>query len=312
MLSATVGGKSISRMSLGTVQLGMNYGISNTLGQPDEKRSFAMLASALENGVNSVDTARVYGNSEEVLGHFFAQYKGQLPYITTKIPDLETEDAKGIEKEMISYVETSLEKLGLKKVDNIMLHAAKDLIRDGDKIAPVMESLIRRGYTDAVGVSVYTGEDIDRMLQYDVYTTTQVPMSIFDQRLIQHGYLARLQERGVTVFVRSVFLQGLFFMDPERFTDRQLIECASEPIRKIREYADREEMTVAELAIAFIRDLVGVSSLVLGADTEDQVKSNVKYFETRRISERTLSDITKTFAAVDIPRIMEVLSRPKS
>lgn len=308
----TVGGKNISRMSLGTVQLGMNYGINNTCGQPDEKQSFSMLSAALENGISSIDTARVYGNSEEVLGRFFSQYEGNLPYITTKIPDVTAFEPDQIEREIVRSAETSLEKLGLRKVDNLMLHAAQNLIGYGDRIVPVMESLVKRGLTDTVGVSVYTGEDLDNMLCYDVFTSTQVPMSIFDQRLIQKGYISRLKERGITVFVRSVFMQGLFFMDPERFTDRELIDHAAGPILKIREYAEREGMTVAELAIAFIRDLDGVASLVIGADTEEQVRSDIHHFQSRRISEKTLDDIRKTFENVNIPKIMEVLSRPKN
>ncbi len=71
-------------------------------------------------------------------------------------------------------------------------------------------------------------------------------------------------------------------------------------------------MTVAELAIAFIRDLDGVASLVIGADTEEQVRSDIRHFQSRRISEKTLDDIRKTFENVNIPKIMEVLSRPKN
>lgn len=307
-----VGAKTISRMSLGTVQLGMNYGISNTLGQPDEAQSFSMLSTAFENGVNSLDTARVYGNSEDVLGRFLSQYRGELPYITTKIPDVNGFDPCDIEKKVIESVEISLEKLGLKKVDNLMLHSAENLVSYGDRLAPVMESLVKRGYTDQIGVSVYTGADIDRMLQYDVYTTTQVPMSVFDQRLIHGGYIKKLKDRNFTVFVRSVFLQGLCFLNPDTLTDSGLIQYAAEPIRSIRLFAEKENMTVAELAIAFIRDLDGVTSLVLGADTPAQVKDNVRYFKTRRISEEIRNDIFKTFENVNIPKIMEVLSRPKN
>lgn len=66
-----INGKSVSKMTLGTVQLGLNYGIANTHGQPDEKKSNDMLLSAIENGITSFDTARGYGTSEDVLGNFF-------------------------------------------------------------------------------------------------------------------------------------------------------------------------------------------------------------------------------------------------
>ena len=81
--------------------------------------------------------------------------------------------------------------------------------------------------------------------------------------------------------------------------------------RLLREYAEREGISVASLAIAFIRDLPGVSSLVLGSDTKAQVEQNIGYFDVPPISERTAADLKRDFADVDIPEIMKVLSRPK-
>ena len=85
MKNTIINGKALPAMSIGTVQLGMNYGIANEGGQPSQEKSFAMLRTAFENGVASLDTARAYGNSEEVIGAFLKTWEGELPYITTKI-----------------------------------------------------------------------------------------------------------------------------------------------------------------------------------------------------------------------------------
>ncbi len=311
MKYTTVAGKKLSAMSLGTVQLGMNYGIANNDGQPSLEKSFTMLKAALEDGVSSLDTAREYGDAEKVLGDFFKTYKGDLPFITTKVYGVESDNAGEIEKYIVNSAEKSLECMGLDKVNCIMLHTAGDLVRSGKKIADGFESLIRRGYTDTVGVSVYNGSEIEKMLEYDVFTATQIPMSIFDQRLINSGITDKLDARHINTFVRSVFLQGLFFLDPDMVDDPILVKEAVPGIRALRKCAADEGMTVAELAIAFIRDVPGVTSLVLGADTADQVKSNIAYFNTKRISEKTNAVIHDTFRNVDIPEIMKVLSRPK-
>lgn len=306
-----IGSQKLSALSLGTVQLGMNYGIANTSGKPNETESYEMLRSALDGGITSLDTARAYGNSEEVIGGFLRQYEGEVPFITTKIPKIEGETEAEVEKFVLSSVETSLENLGVDRVNCVMLHVTADIAAHGDYTAKALESLVKHGYTDLVGASVYQSTEIDEMLKSDVYTATQVPMSIFDQRLIASGALNKLKERNVTVFVRSVFLQGLFFLDPDSITDPILKEQAQGRIRLLRNLAEREGMTVAELAIAFIRDLDGVSSLVLGSDTGEQVRQNIGYFEAPAISEETVSLIKKEFADVDIPEIMKVLSRPK-
>ena len=303
--------KKISPMTLGTVQLGMNYGIANKDGKPDEQKSFSILRAALENGVTSLDTAKAYGDSELVIGRFLKTWEGETPNITTKVPKLQGESPKELEQFVTESVESSLERLGVNKVDAVMLHGAQDPIIHGKACADAVKALLDHGYTDKVGVSVYTAEDISGMLPYDIFSVTQVPMSIFDQRLIADGSIAKLQERDYTVFVRSVFLQGLFFLDPDKLDDPILAEHAAPKIRLLRQIAEANNMTVAQLAIAFMRDCGGTTSLVLGADTPEQVRSNIAYFDTPTLDEAVMAQLRREFANVDIPAIMTVLSRPK-
>ncbi|MCI8611958.1 MAG: aldo/keto reductase [Clostridiales bacterium] len=307
-----VAGIQVSGMSLGTVQLGMDYGIANAGGKPDLSQSFSMIAAALDGGVTSLDTARAYGDAEEVLGAFFKEYTGEKPFLTTKIPRFELESDAQIEKYIIDSVETSLEKLGVSKVNCVMLHHPANLYKHGDVTAKHMESLVRRRYTDLIGASVYTAEEVEQMLRYPVYTATQVPMSVFDQRMIVSGTLAALEQRGIATFVRSVFLQGLFFLEPDSLTDPLLLKYAKPQIQQLRAFAEDESLSIAQLAIAFIRDVPGVTSLVLGVDTKEQVKANLAYFDVPPIREKTRHLMETAFADVNIPEIMRVLSRPKS
>ena len=301
----------ISPMTLGTVQLGMNYGIANNAGKPDEKKSFAILRTALEGGVTTLDTARAYGDSELVIGRFLKQWQGEKPAVITKIPTLQGDSPKELERFVIESVEQSLERLGVSKLEAVMLHGAKDPMIHGMACADAMQALVVHGYTDKVGVSVYTAEDIEGMLPYDIFSVTQVPMSIFDQRLIAGGSVAELQQRGYDVFVRSVFLQGLFFLNPDSLDDPILLEHAAPKIRLLNNIAGELGMSVAQLAIAFMRDCAGVTSLVLGADTPEQVKSNIAYFDTPALDEAVMALLRREFTNVDIPAIMQVLSRPK-
>lgn len=301
----------ISAMSLGTVQLGMNYGIANNAGKPSEETAFSILRTALEKGVTSLDTARGYGDSEDVIGRFLKTWQGETPFITTKILDLQGDTAAERERFAAKSVETSLEKLGVSKVNAVLLHRASDMFLHGKETENAMKTLVKLGYTDQVGASIYSAEDIREMLRYEAFTATQVPMSIFDQRLIADGSVEELKKRDYTVFVRSVFLQGLFFLDPEQVTDPILLEHAVPGIRRLRAIAEELGLTVAQLAIAFMRDCGGVTSLVLGADNASQVASNAAYFDTPTLDAAVVETLKKDFARVDIPAIMQVLSRPK-
>ena len=299
-------------MTIGTVQLGMNYGIANSAGKPDEEKSFSMLRAALEGGVTSIDTARAYGDSEEVIGRFFkTSWTGELPFITTKLQKLEGETEAEIEKYVVTAMESSLARLGVQKVNAVMLHVAGDIAAHGKAGARAMYSLVKREYADMVGASVYNADEIGEMLKYDEFTVTQIPMSIFDQRLIASGTVDKLRDKGYAVFVRSVFLQGLFFLDPDEIDDPILLEHAVPKIRTLRQIASSEDMTVAQLAIAFMRDTAGVTSLVLGADTPEQVRDNIAYFDAPKLSDSVMARLRAEFVDVDIPEIMKVLSRPK-
>ena len=121
----------ISPMTLGTVQLGMNYGIANEAGKPSEKKSFSILRTALEGGINTLDTARAYGDSELVIGRFLKQWEGEQPAIITKVPAMQSSTPKELEKFVTESVEQSLERLGINKLESVMLHGAKDPIIHG-------------------------------------------------------------------------------------------------------------------------------------------------------------------------------------
>jgi len=178
-------------------------------------------------------------------------------------------------------------------------------------VPKTLDKLVKENYAAMGGVSVYLADEVETMLQNDVYQAIQVPMSLFDQQLITGGYIDRLKDKGAVVFVRSVFLQGVFFLDPEKMEDPLLVEYAKPYILKLREFCDRAGMSIAEFAISFMRDVPGVTSLVLGADTEEQVMENIRYMNAPALTEDMRKEVTEAFSGVNIPKIMEVLRRPK-
>ena len=304
-------GRSFSQMSLGTVQLGLDYGIANADGKPDFERSCAVLQAAIEGGVTALDTAASYGNSEKVLGGYFRAYGGrENVFITTKFglnmpgaPETAVRDA--IRRSLAK----SLENLGVDRVDCLMLHRAEDYDDHGDAIAKALSELKSEGVIGCAGISIYHPESLDKPLRADVFSLVQAPMNMFDHALRESGKIEELRRRGMALIIRSVFLQGLFFLDPDGIADEALAAAAGEKLRMIRELAAREDMTVAQLAIAYIRDMPGVTSLVLGAEKPEQVRQNLAYFGE---GEGALSQAGRKFidenCAADIPQIMKALS----
>ena len=315
MNGTIINGKTVSKISLGTVQLGLNYGIANNNGQPSLEKSFKMLDKAINGRITAFDTARGYGNSEDVLGEYFRVNNHDNLFITTKYKCSLGEDAtyNEIEKDVFTSVETSLKKLGIDKIDCLLLHNAYYKgVYQGKNIAKAFEKLIARNLVGITGLSMARYiEEIEDMFSFDVFKATQVPMNIFDLRLIKSGLYEKLIEKNIHIFVRSVFFQGLFFLNPDDIKNLELKRLVSEHLEVLQAVAKRENMSMAELAISFIRDIKGVTSLVLGADNEYQVEENIKYLNSPSISSESRIEIETKLRDVDVLAIMFELAKPK-
>jgi aryl-alcohol dehydrogenase-like predicted oxidoreductase len=149
------------------------------------------------------------------------------------------------------------------------------------------------------------------MLKDDCYRAIQIPLNVFDQRFILSGALEQLQRRDIHVFVRSVFFQGLFFLDPERVGDPDLLRCAVPHIRTLKDLAEEGGMSIGQFAVSFLRDIPGIRSLVLGADNPEQVIQNAALFEAPPLPDTLRRKAEEAFKNIDYPGIMAVLSRPK-
>lgn len=295
-------GLHISKFTLGTVQLGMEYGIANKSGMPDEAKSFSILQIAVDGGVSSFDTSMHYGESEAVIGNFLSSCRSGLrdPVLTTKfkvVPGDYLSD-KEVEKQIYEFIENSLQRLKIKKIPVYMLHNPQDMTMYGKIVPATLRKLKREGLIGMAAVSVYTSEEVDEMLRDDIYEAIQIPMNIIDRRLIKKGSLKRLHEADKIVFARSLYLQGLFFMDPSLLTGN--LKDAEEPLRKLALLADREGMSIAQLALSHIRDMKEVTSLVIGAEAPGQVDDNIRLMEGPSISEKTEYEISNQFGNIPI------------
>ena len=311
MKTYTDWGRPFSRMSLGTVQLGLDYGIANMDGKPSQQQSFEVLSTAFSGGVTALDTAASYGNSEKVIGEYFRTHGGRDGvFITTKCG---VNRADATEDEVRAIVRASLEQslvnLGTDRVDCLMLHRAEDIDEHPDALPKVLSELKSEGLIGNAGISIYHPESLRRPLETDVFTMVQAPMNMFDHALKNSGYMEELKKRNIALIIRSVFLQGLFFLDPDQMPPSELRDVAGRQLRVIHELAQREDMTMAELAISYIRDMPGVTSLVLGAEKPGQVRQNLAYFAE---GAKALSDegrrLVDEHCAADIASIMKALS----
>jgi len=291
----------ISRLTLGTVQLGMPYGIANRSGQPDEETGRRVLDEATGGGIVSFDTAQGYGSSETVLGRYFA---GRTGYTIISKMSLNLDPGASeteIERVLTDKIEASLERLKLDRIPVMMLHHASDLLKYGRKLTAACGSLVRNGYACKLGVSfgadpVELSREIWAIARNPLFEAVQVPVNALDHRLLTGGLLREMGEAGKIVFARSIFLQGLLFLGPDDIPGH--LGAAGPFLAQLRRIAVAEGVTLPELAMAFVRDIPGVHSLVIGAETPEQIGKNLAWFRGPAISGRSRRDIAAVAAKV--------------
>ncbi len=290
----------ISKITLGTVQLGMNYGINNVDGKPSEELAGQVLSTAIAGGITSFDTSSDYGTSEKVVGDFFRTQK-EMPIIVTKFGVGSFDNPlseKEVETKIRTQVENSLERLGYNKLPLLLSHSEKDIEVYGKTLIDILKKLQSENLVDKMGASLNHFPYVDMVLENDIFEAVQVPLNMMDVKNATGDSIKKLAERDIMVFVRSVFLQGLFFHDPDTLPGG-VLQKAKEPLKKVRKIAEEENMSIAGLAIAYIRDLTGVSSLVMGAEKPEQVKENIDLVGVKGISDNAREKITLAFKDVD-------------
>lgn len=288
--------KTPSKFTLGTVQLGLNYGMANTKGMPTKEEAFGVLDEAWNCNVRSLDTAVAYGESEQVIGEYLR--KTGNPYFIASKFCLRGENAK---KDLLRQVEHT--KKHLQSVDLYMFHSAQELEKYGEQLEEPLRNLQQEGMTKQLGASIYELADIETFLKYEWLSAIQIPMSILDTRVVTSGLLTELKKRNVQVYVRSVFFQGLLCMDeiPEKYA------FLTNYLGELREIAKSENMSLKEMAIAFIRDLQEVDSVVLGCESAMQVRDNSEIMKCAPISSSGRKQIMEIGRNIPIEKAMNII-----
>ena len=296
-------GYKLSRMMLGTVQFGLPYGVANRRGQPTPEDVRGMVAAAIDGGVNCFDTAAAYGTSEVVLGQALRELKAaDSVVVVTKVraltPD-ERADGRLAVQAIRQSVEASRQRLGIDCLPLVLFHRESDAIYLDDLLA-----LRDQGWLRHAGVSCDNrpGPAADYAAG-GLAAALQIPCNLLDPRHARAGSFRAAAANGVVVFVRSVYLQGVLAM-PEAEIPAKLHGLV--PVRRRLEDLAREAgIPLTELAVRTMLAREGVTCVLTGVETLDQIRDNIALFNRRPLPADLL-------AAVDaaVPELPEALITP--
>ncbi len=258
------------KLALGTVQFGLDYGVANTSGRIvlDEANSILQLAS--ESGMDTLDTAIAYGDSEAVLGQL-----GVQPWnVVSKLPGV-PEDCGDVALWVRQQVQGSLSRLGVSRLYGLLLHRPGQLLeKTGPALYEALQSLKVDGVVCKTGISVYGPAELDALFDKYQFDLIQAPFNILDRGLVESGWAARLQSAGVEVHTRSAFLQGLLLMSseqrPSKFDRWQSIW------QEWSRWLQETGLTPLQACLQYAVSHPNIDRVVVGVDTSAQLKEIIR------------------------------------
>lgn len=253
-----------TKLGLGTVQFGLNYGATNTTGQVPESDVREILSAAAATGISVLDTAAAYGESETILGRCLADVGSADFSVITKTVPLRTGGIGHDERSrFVQGFDDSLDKLRTSSVAGLLLHHAEDvLVPGGEWLYQQMLEWRQAGKAAKIGVSAYDSAQLEQLFSRYSFDLIQVPISVFDQRLIRSGVLADLAARGVEIHARSIFLQGLVLASPDSLPAH--LSALAGPLAHFRQAAAEVNMTPLAASLAYIKQLAEISIALVG------------------------------------------------
>jgi len=254
------------KLALGTAQFGMPYGVANQAGQIPLSEARKILQFASDHGIDVLDTAISYGESEIRLGQAGVRdFK-----VTTKIPAIPI-GCNNINEWASEQITTSMSRLGVNSLYGLLLHRSEDLLGSNGRL--LYETLLKfkgAGKVQKLGVSIYSPHELDDIDHFFNIELVQAPFNILDQRLHLSGWLDKLKARDIEVHARSVFLQGLLLMKPRDRPSK--FKRWATFWSKWDEWIEHTGITPLSACIRFAYNFPQIGRLVVGVDSIRQLQ----------------------------------------
>ena len=257
---------SIKKITIGTAQFGLNYGISNQNGQVSLTEIEKILDFSQRCGINCIDTAIAYGDSESRLGAVGIKDWD----VVSKLPSI-PDNCLNVKDWVVKSIEESLARLKIPSLYGLLLHRPNELFAPaGFELYEAIKFLKDSGMVKHLGISIYGPDELGSLSQYNDVDIVQTPFNIFDRRLINNGLLNTLTEGGLEVHIRSAFLQGLLLMEPENRPSK--FARWGNLWQQYDNYIKTCGLSKLQLCIRYVLSFTQIKNVIVGVDSLSQLK----------------------------------------
>ncbi len=253
-----------NKLILGTVQFGLNYGINNTQGKPEKKTVFEILSSAYENGIRYLDTAELYGDAHDLIGEFHKLNPTNKFEIITKFP-LDFEESLDLK------INTYINQLSVETLNAILFHSFDSYLKHKNQLSDIVN--LKSKKFKNLGVSVYTNEQINDVIDDNNIDIIQIPFNLLDNLNIKGKLMQKAKSKNKVIHTRSAFLQGLIFMKKDNpNTIRKKLENELDAINAI---SIKSSICIGSIALNYCLLQPNIDGVLIGVDSLEQLNENI-------------------------------------
>lgn len=281
---------------LGTVQFGMNYGVQNN-GRPNLELVFNILDEAISNGVFCFDTAMAYGNAEQILGKYICERNINKDYLKIITKGKSQSDLQII----INNINNSIENMHIEQVYGFLFHDSTVVYSKGKM--NLLSEIKSNGYSENIGVSIYTPEEALKALEYDI-DIIQVPYNLFDSRLDKVDFFKKAKEKSIEIYARSSLLQGLALMDYNKLPSNVLF--AKDYLIEFDNLCKKYGIDRLNAAVNYVASNDLIDYIVFGTDNLKQFKEYM-VIKDKKLPIEFINEIKNCFSDVSEKLVNPVL-----
>jgi aryl-alcohol dehydrogenase-like predicted oxidoreductase len=262
-----------NKIILGTVQFGLKYGINNTSVKPDFNEIEKILNFAYSNGICMLDTAETYGTAQIEIGKYHKKKNNNFKFIT-KYSSKKSNLDQNIEKRVVN----NIKELDVPSLYSYMFHSFSDFINYYSKNVDELVICKEKGLIEKIGVSIYTNKEFEIILDEHNIDLIQLPFNLLDNVNKRNNLIEKAKIKGIEVHTRSVFLQGLFFMNINNIPHK-LFPLKTNLIQ-LHEIANAYKVDINTIALNYVMKQQNIDKVLFGVDNLNQLDNNLNSIDT--------------------------------
>ena len=258
----------INKLILGTAQFGLNYGINNSNGRPNNLEIFKILNYAYENGIRTLDTAQDYGSAHQVISQYLKKYPHNKFDIITKVnPD-------SIKKTFLLTKVTEICKLfNTKNLAGFMFHNLQKL-KENKSLYNEILKIKEKGIVKKIGISVYENSEIEDVVNnFSDFDFIQIPFNLLDNENLRKKHINIAKINNIKIHARSIFLQGLFFKSPNLLNKK--FKNLVPHLKYLNKISKTKNIEINEMALKYVIEKKYIDNVLIGVDNIDQIIENI-------------------------------------